>query len=233
MLFVNRVQCSQYTYGLCMANDICNSTPRKGTDISPIKLFSGVAVHPKVKHYHAFGCPTYILNKALQAQKSLPKWQSRTRLSMYLGPSSNHSRSVSLVLNPRTGHVSPQFHVKHDEFFKTVNGWHHNYNAPAATWKELSGLTATQHKEAVPSMIRPLREPVGSPTSAIDHASQEGPHVIPLESTKNVHLIKEMPAAMAPQEEPTGPSEHHVEQQQTRSGRVVSNTAHYSEGLEQ
>ena len=111
---------------------------------------------PKLKHYHAFGCPTYVLDKALQAQKSLPKWQSRARLGMYLGPSPNHSCSVSLVLNPRTGHMSLQFHMKHDEFFETVDGQHHNYDAPAATWKELSGLTATQHKEAVPSMIRSL-----------------------------------------------------------------------------
>ena len=152
-----------WPYGLCMANDICNSTPRKRSDISPIELFSGVSMCPKLKHYHSFGCPTYILDKALQAQKSLPKRQSRARLGVYLGPSPNHSRSVSLVLNPRTGHVSPQLHMKHDEFFETVDGRHHNYDAPAATWKELSGLTLTQHKKAVPSMIRPLREPVVAP----------------------------------------------------------------------
>ena len=145
-----------WPYGLHTANDICNSTPHKGSNVSPIELFSGVAVHPTLKHNHAFGCPTYVLNKGLQAQKNLPKWQSRARLRMYLRPSPNHSRSVSPVLNPRTGHMSPQFHVKHDEFFETVNGQHHNYDAPAATWKELRRLTATQNKKAVPSTIKPL-----------------------------------------------------------------------------
>ena len=72
---------------------------------------------------------------------------------------------------------------------------------------------------------------MGSPESTIDHASQAGPHMIPLESTKNAHLIEETPAATAPQEEPAGPSEQHVEQRQTCSSRVVCNT--YSEGLEQ
>ena len=163
-----------------MANDICNSTPCNGSNISPIKFFSGAAMCPKLKHYHAFGCPTYILDKALQAQKSLPKWQSRARLGLYLGPSPNHSWSMSLVLNPRTGHMSLQFHMKHDVFFETIDGRHHNYDAPAATWKELSSLMATQHKEAVLSTIRPLREPVGSPVSPMDHTSQEGPHVSPL-----------------------------------------------------
>ena len=222
-----------WPYGLHTANDICNSAPRKGSDISPIKSFSGVTVHPKLKHYHAFGCPMYILNKDLQAQKSLPKWQSRARLGVYLGPSPNHSCSVSLVLNPHTGHMSLQFHVKHDEFFETVDGHHHNYNAPAATWKELSSLTATQYKEAVPSMIKPLREPVESPKGTIDHTSQEDPRMVLLEPTESENLMEETLAAMAPQEEHASPSEQHVEQRQTQSSRVVHNTAHYSEGLEQ
>ena len=97
-----------WPYGLHTTNDICNSSPCKGSKISPIKFFSGVAVRPKLKQYHCFGCPTYLLDKALQAQKSLPKWQSRARLGVYLGPSPSHSRSVSLVLNPHTRHVSPK-----------------------------------------------------------------------------------------------------------------------------
>ena len=204
-----------WPYGLRTANDICNATPCKGSNISPIDLFSRVAMCPKLKHYHAFGCPMYVLDKDLQAQKSLPKWQSRARPGMYLGPSPNHSCSVSLVLNPRTGHVSPQFHMKHNEFFETIDGWHHNYDTPDATWKELSGLTVTQCKEAVPSMIKPLREPVENPESAIDHASQEDQHMISLEPTENEHLIEETPVAMAPQEEPASPPEWHAEQQQT------------------
>ena len=41
-----------WPYGLHTANDICNSTLNKGSDISPIELFSGVAMRPKLKHYH-------------------------------------------------------------------------------------------------------------------------------------------------------------------------------------
>ena len=204
-----------WPYELRTANDICNSTLHKGSNVSPIKLFSGVAVRPKLKHYHAFGCPTYILNKDLQAQKNFPKWQSRARLSMYLGPSPNHSCSVSLVLNPHTGHMSPQFHVKHDEFFETVDGRHHNYDAPAATWVELSGLMATQNKKAVPSMIKPLREPVGSPVSATNQANQEVPHMTSSEPHEDEHLIEEPPAAMADQEARATTSEHQPKQCQT------------------
>ena len=100
----------------------------------------------------------------------------------------------------------------HNEFFETINGHHHNYDAPADTWKELSGLTATQYKEAVPSTIKPLREPVESPEGTIDHAIQEDPHMVLLEPTKSEHLMEETLAATAPQEEQASPSKQHVEQ---------------------
>ena len=48
--------------------------------------------------------------------------------------------------------------------------------------------------------------------SAIDHTSQEDPHMIPLEPTENEHLIEETPAATAPQEKQASPSEQHAEQ---------------------
>ena len=187
-----------WQYGLRTANDICNATPCKGSDISPIESFSGVAVCLKMKQYHAFGCPTYILDKDLQAQKSLPKWQNRARLRVYLGPSPSHSRSMSLVLNHRTGHMTPQF-------------------SQVATWKELSGLTVTQYKKAVPSTIKPLSDPAENPESAINHTSQENqdPHLISLEPTENEHLMEKAPIAMAPQEEPACASEQHFEQRQS------------------
>ena len=187
-----------WPYGLCTANDICNSTPCKGSNTSPIELFSGVTVRHKLMHYHSFGCPTYVLDKELQALRSLPKWRSRARLGVYLGPSPNHSRSVSLVFNPHTGHVSPQFHVKHDEFFETVDGWHHNYDAPAATWKELSGLASTQSKDMATFMIRPLRERTDGSTSATDHVSQEDLYAGPSESTDDMNQIDEISAAASP-----------------------------------
>jgi len=43
-----------------------------------------------------------------------PKWEHRSCLGIYVGG------LVALVLNPRTGHVSPQFHVVFDDHFTTV-----------------------------------------------------------------------------------------------------------------
>ena len=144
---------------------------------------------------------------------------------------------MSLVLNPRTGHVSPQFHVKHNEFFETVNGRHSNSDALAATWKELSGLALTKSKNTVPSMIRHLREQVDVPMGATDHMSQGVHHMNPLEVTEDTNQIEEVSAAASPcvtvQEELDASLEHPDEQRQTHSSRVVHNTACYSEGLEQ
>ena len=40
---------------------------------------------------------------------------------IYLGNSPFHPGSIALVLNPATGHVSPQFHVAFDDdFFKVT-----------------------------------------------------------------------------------------------------------------
>jgi len=39
---------------------------------------------------------------------------------MFLGFSTQHSSTVGLILNIRTGAISPQFHIVYDEWFETV-----------------------------------------------------------------------------------------------------------------
>ena len=50
----------------------------------------------------------------------IPKWDPRARMGIYVGRSPSHASNVGLILNPRTGHVSPQFHVVYDDNFTTV-----------------------------------------------------------------------------------------------------------------
>ena len=71
--------------------------------------------------FHTFGCPVFVLDARLQSGISaIPKWEPRSRLGIYVGHSPVHAGTVALVLNPRTGHVSPQFHVIIDDLFTTV-----------------------------------------------------------------------------------------------------------------
>ncbi len=86
------------------------------------KFFGTTNKSINVDDYHVFGCPVYILNSRLQSGTiSPPKWEPCSRIGVYLGHSPIHAGSVALVLNPQTGHVSPQFHIVFDDNFTTVS----------------------------------------------------------------------------------------------------------------
>ena len=116
------ISANLWPYALREANETLNSTPSKVTGKIAHQLFAGTDAPPVIRHFHPFGCPTYILDDSLAAGKSIPKWHKRARLGVYLGRSPNHAQSVALVLNLATGLVSPQFHLKFDDLFETVKG---------------------------------------------------------------------------------------------------------------
>jgi hypothetical protein len=167
-----------WPYALRTANEIQNSTPKMKNGRSPIEDFSGVAVTPKVRHFHPFGCPTYVLSNALQGGGGVrpSKWVRRSRLGIYLGPSSRHARSVSLILNPTTGLVSPQFHVKHDDFFETVKQLA-GPNETVARWKVLSGLNLDTPPSS--SKTKTSKTTKGKSAQATPHLEAEGQGIIP------------------------------------------------------
>ena len=177
-----------WPYAMHHANDVANATPRKGEEQSPLELFLGVNITPKLRHFHAFGYPTYILDNALQSGQVSPKWKRRSRLGVYLGPSTSHARSVALVINPRTGHVSPQFHVKFDNFFETVQDKSTNMDAPEPEWKYLSGFavkkgpTEPPGREITDRLIVPRRGPMTMNNSSVTQGTVAPPAEPPEES---------------------------------------------------
>ena len=50
----------------------------------------------------------YMYYKELQDGKSLPKWELRAKVGVYLGNLWEHALNISHVLNPKTGHISAQ-----------------------------------------------------------------------------------------------------------------------------
>jgi hypothetical protein len=82
----------------------------------------------------------------MQAGKKLPKWQLRSRMGINLGISNQHARSIALVLNLRTGHVSPQFHDKFDPKFQTVRESLGN-SAPQSEWQVECGFKPRKRNE--------------------------------------------------------------------------------------
>ena len=162
-----------WPYAMRPANAVTSTTPRKGEDQSPLECFSGVNITPKLRHFHGFGCPTYILDNALQSGQGSPKWKRHSRLGVYLGPSPSHARSVALVLNPRNGHVSPQFHVKFDDFFETVRDKSTDMDTPDPDWKYLSGFAVK--KDRPEPAGRGIAKRLDCPETRVHH---DGPSVI-------------------------------------------------------
>jgi hypothetical protein len=100
---------------------VYNKLPQHGAGLSPEELFSGIKCsRSNLPRAHVFGCPVYILDPRLQDGKKIPEWESRARHGIFVGFSPHHSTSVPLILNPRTQHISPQFHVIFDDAFTTV-----------------------------------------------------------------------------------------------------------------
>ena len=114
------VTANLWPYALRHASYVRRIMPREHHSKSPEELFTGSPVRPTTKFLHAFGCPVYVLRDALQSGNSLPKWDEQSRVGVYLGHSSQHAQNVSLILNPRTGHISPQFHCVFDDNFDSA-----------------------------------------------------------------------------------------------------------------
>ena len=129
-----------WPFSLKMANDVHQSMPSLKDSISPLEKFSQVPVRPKISSFRHFGCPVYVLENALVTGKSLPTWEERAQVGIYLGPSPLHDWSVALMLSLTIGLVSPQFHVVFDDHFQKV----HN-NVPGSVlfkskWQRLAGF---------------------------------------------------------------------------------------------
>jgi hypothetical protein len=102
--------------------DRMNNLTHRADGRTPFETLAGLESSPlRIKDFHTFGCPCYVLDHRLQSGQSMvPKWDPRARMGIYVGRSPSHASSVGLILNPRTGHISPQYHVVYDDDFTTV-----------------------------------------------------------------------------------------------------------------
>ena len=88
-----------------------------------------------------FKRPEHFINHVLEARLQSsgsagpPKWEPHSRIGVYLGHSPFHTVNMSLVWNPTTGRVIPQYHVVFDDDFTTVTYMEAGTLPP--NWKEL------------------------------------------------------------------------------------------------
>jgi len=113
------IDAALWPYAMRLTCEIDNSTVRKNCANSRVEDFSNIQICPKLRNFHTFGCPAYVLLNPDKSNKD--KWEAGARLGIYIGISPKHARSVHLILNPATGLVSPQYHVKFDDLFQTID----------------------------------------------------------------------------------------------------------------
>ena len=110
--------------------------------------FTSVDSPPALGDQHPWGRLVYVLESKLHTDsKGLPNWETCSRLGIYLGHSTTHADSVTLVLNPGTGYVSPQYHLVFDDKFTTVSSMRDG--SIPTNWKELvtnSSFSSTEEQ---------------------------------------------------------------------------------------
>ena len=85
---------------------VYNRLPPSGAGLSPKELWSRVKLpNSRLPRAHAFGCPVFVLDPALQDGKKIPKWNSRVCQGIFVVFSPDHSSLVPLVYNPHSQHI--------------------------------------------------------------------------------------------------------------------------------
>ena len=174
-----------------------NHVPSHVTGLSPSDLFTRTRwPQKKLLDLHVWGCPVYVLEKSLQDGKKIPKWQPRSRRSVYMGVSHKHASSVPLVLSVSTGAITPQYHVVFDDWFATVSSDHENLpDFSSDEWKKMFGDSTYQYitddleeTEETHDLIDSLRSQFKADriTDALDKENPPKPLNVeePIESTK-------------------------------------------------
>ena len=124
-----------------------NHVPNPDTGLSPHDIFTKTRWPQKKFHdLHVWGCPVYVLDKSIQDGKKIPKWKTRSDRSVYMGISASHASSVPLVLNVRTGAITPQFHIVFDDWFATVTSTDNNLpDFSSDEWHKMFGSSTYQY----------------------------------------------------------------------------------------
>ena len=162
----NSITANLWPYALRHANDCVNNTPnlQDATKQSPHQLFTSTTVMINKKHWRLFGCPVFVLEEQLQSGRPYQKWRQRARVGIYLGQSPIHNRNVALVLQRNTGHFSPQFHVKFEPSFHTVQR-----DKLECTWQQATYFVQPPPEKQITKQTKP---PKLTPDAQQGHTTQ-------------------------------------------------------------
>ena len=218
------IQENLWPFALDHAVYLWNNLPNADTGLTPTEIFTQTRLDAS-KHLarmHVWGCPAYVLHPTLQDGKKIPKWRPRARRGQFLGYSKNHSSTVGLIQNLRTGNISPQYHVVYDDHYYTVTSVHNmtinDLTSESPFWTELVRLNSENYLEdihpndliQVPDLSKDWREQdeileqhlkANQPNSSIPPPP---PNVVP--PIIPIQTIPSTPKSNIPTQMPTAPS---------------------------
>jgi hypothetical protein len=88
-----------------------NASVKKNKTETPYRSFTGEESPWVIDDFKVFGCPTYVLEKALQDGNTVGRWKSRSWCVDSIFPFTQHSNDIPIIHSPEMMHVSPPFHV--------------------------------------------------------------------------------------------------------------------------
>ena len=133
-----------------------NNTPNIETGLKPEELWTKTkGTGSALVNAHVWGSPVYVLDPRSQDGGKLPRWEPRSRQGQYVGASPLHASTVALVRNFRTGNISPQFHVVHDDHFETVSS---TAEEEPQIWEELLVFNSFRSEYDREEFVPPLAD---------------------------------------------------------------------------
>lgn len=214
-----------WPYALRSANHVHNYTISLKHQQLPIHMFSQAEETNEIRHFHTFGCPSYVLHSELQSgnRRKEHKWEDRARISINLGPSPRHGKSVHLLLNVTTGIITPQFHIKFDDAFDSARRGS-DVHLPKSLWQYKTYFRETPS----PVVERETTRSKGRTSAPAPAITRTGPPVIqqPTQAQVPVPPVPAVPEAVAPEGDTAlPPPEPPVTWTQT--GRIVRPPTRY------
>jgi hypothetical protein len=121
-MFPEYISTILWPFTLKCYKDRLNNLVHQADGCTPFETLASLDSVPiKASNFHTFGCLCYVLDHHLQSGSGkCPKWEPCAQMGIYVGRLPSHASNVALILNPQTGHVSPQFHMVFDDDFTTV-----------------------------------------------------------------------------------------------------------------
>ena len=110
-----------------------------------------------------------MLEPTIANVNKLTTWKPRSKPRVFIGKSRQHAANVSLVHDPRTNFILPQFHIMQDDDFQNITN--NGFNSLPGNWREVFDV---QHYADDESFTSPLQEKLNNNTVSFRRRSNGG-----------------------------------------------------------